>query len=127
MNFLCSLLYVTFQEACPHIAKACRCLGGLCVLRQDPLECLISFICSSNNNIPRITLMLQRLRQRYGQKIEISAEASRFLQDEFILEEPDEFLESFYSFPNLQQLSLATETELRGLGFGYRAKVSFVS
>jgi hypothetical protein len=34
--------------------------------RQDPWECLISFICSSNNNISRITLMLDRLRRMYG-------------------------------------------------------------
>lgn len=35
-------------------AIACR-VPGMRVLRQDPLECLISFICSSNNNIKRIT------------------------------------------------------------------------
>lgn len=35
--------------------------------RQDPVECLFSFICSSNNNIPRITLMLDKLRRSYGE------------------------------------------------------------
>ena len=28
------------------------------VLRQDPLECLIQFLCSSNNNIGKITKMV---------------------------------------------------------------------
>ena len=30
-------------------------LPGVRCLRQDPWECCISFICSSNNNISRIT------------------------------------------------------------------------
>jgi len=33
---------------------------------QDPFECLVSFICSSNNNIKRITQMLDKLKARYG-------------------------------------------------------------
>ncbi len=37
--------------------------------RQDPAECLFSFICSSNNNIARITLMLDRLRSTYGEDL----------------------------------------------------------
>lgn len=50
------------------LTRACRfCVLGSC--RQDPVECLFSFICSSNNNIPRITLMLARLRARYGTSI----------------------------------------------------------
>ena len=34
--------------------------------RQPPEECLFSFICSSNNNIPRIVKMLTALRTKYG-------------------------------------------------------------
>lgn len=30
------------------------------------MECIFSFICSSNNNIPRITGMLGKLRSTYG-------------------------------------------------------------
>ena len=39
---------------------------GLRVLRQDPLECLFSFICSSNNNIARIAQMIEALCVTYG-------------------------------------------------------------
>ena len=46
-----------------------RSLPGLRILRQEPCECLFSFICSSNNNVPRITLILDRMRERYGERL----------------------------------------------------------
>jgi len=77
---------------------------GVRLLRQDPVECLISFLCSSNNNIKRISLMLTKLRMNYGS----------------LLGEFDGM--SYFSFPTLEQLSRAKEEDLRDLGFGYRAK-----
>lgn len=73
---------------------------GLRQIRQDPLECLISFICSQNNNIKRITSMIDTLCQEYG----------TLLDDK-----------KHFSFPTLLQLQGATEERLRELGFGYRA------
>lgn len=78
-------------------------LKGLRILRQDPWECLISFLCSQNNNISRITQMLQDLRTNYG---------------EFICERDGV---KYYSFPTLESLLKVKEEELRALGFGYRA------
>ncbi|KAF4754213.1 8-oxoguanine glycosylase ogg1, partial [Perkinsus olseni] len=39
-------------------------LRGLRVVHQDPFECLVSFITSQNNNVKRISLLLNALRQR---------------------------------------------------------------
>ena len=36
------------------------------MLRQDPVECLFQFICSSNNHISRIHGMVSRLCTAYG-------------------------------------------------------------
>lgn len=47
------------------LAKACKYAGGIRLLRQDSWECLISFIISQNNNIPRIKGIIDRLCSHY--------------------------------------------------------------
>ena len=42
------------------------CLPGMRVLRQDPLECLFSFMASANNNIQRIGHILMYWRVKWG-------------------------------------------------------------
>lgn len=71
------------------------------MLRQDPFECLIQFLCSSNNNIGRITKMVDHVSS-LGTYLG-SVEGFQF-----------------HAFPNLEQLSLVSEEELRKAGFGYR-------
>uniref|UniRef100_A0A8C9GK86 DNA-(apurinic or apyrimidinic site) lyase n=1 Tax=Piliocolobus tephrosceles TaxID=591936 RepID=A0A8C9GK86_9PRIM len=41
-------------------------ITGLRILKTDPVEAFFGFLCSSNNNIPRITLMIECLKRRYG-------------------------------------------------------------
>lgn len=77
---------------------------GLRLMRQDPIECLFSFICSQNNNIPRIKSLVEKICRNYGTNIQT-------------IDDVD-----YFSFPSLEQLSAATEKELQDLGFGYRAK-----
>ncbi|XP_002735040.1 N-glycosylase/DNA lyase-like [Saccoglossus kowalevskii] len=78
---------------------------GIRLLKQDPVENLFSFICSSNNNITRISGMVERMCQKYGEKI---CEVEGL---------------PYYSFPSVSALaSKQTEQQLRELGFGYRAK-----
>ncbi|XP_043704753.1 N-glycosylase/DNA lyase OGG1 isoform X2 [Telopea speciosissima] len=85
-----------FADLAPH-------LGGARVLRQDPVECLIQFLCSSNNNIGRITRM-----------VDFISSLGSYLGTVEGLE--------FHEFPSLERLSLVSEEELREAGFGYRAK-----
>jgi N-glycosylase/DNA lyase len=42
--------------------------SGIAILRQDPWECLISFIVSAFNNIPKIERTLAALTARFGEK-----------------------------------------------------------
>jgi N-glycosylase/DNA lyase len=78
---------------------------GVRVLKQDPTEALIAFICSSNNNIGRISQMMNKLCRHFGLHI---------LTYEGV---------EFYSFPLLESLAIpSAEATLRELGFGYRAK-----
>src|SRR5574341_429951 len=43
--------------------------SGLRLMRQDPFQCYISFICSSNASIPNIKQMLEKICKKYGKKI----------------------------------------------------------
>lgn len=47
------------------LSKACGYAGGIRLLRQNSWECLISFIISQNNNIPRIKGIIDRLCGHY--------------------------------------------------------------
>eukprot|EP00656_Telonema_subtile_P031873 TRINITY_DN34912_c0_g1_i1.p1 TRINITY_DN34912_c0_g1~~TRINITY_DN34912_c0_g1_i1.p1 ORF type:complete len:361 (+),score=107.68 TRINITY_DN34912_c0_g1_i1:70-1152(+) len=104
-------LYDQWAEVDDRMRTVCARIPGVRVLRQEPFECLISFICSSNNNIPRIKLMLTRLRTSYGSEL---ATVPGCLSDGSEL--------TLRAFPSIQQLSAATEQQLRDLGLGYRAK-----
>lgn len=99
-------LYRKWENADPNFAKISQKFQGVRVLRQDPVETLFAFICSSNNNIQRISKMMKNLSLNFGRK----------------LAEVDE-IGDIYSFPTLNSLSQkGIEQQLRTLGFGYRAK-----
>jgi len=76
---------------------------GLRILRQDPFQCLISFIISSNSNIPKIKSNLEKISKKFGKKI-------KFHNQEFFL------------FPNPKKLAKASINEITSCGVGYRAK-----
>jgi len=53
-----------------HLNEAIRSYHGLRIMRQDPWECLIDFVCSSCASIPKITLNLNELSRKFGERIE---------------------------------------------------------
>jgi hypothetical protein len=59
-------LYQEWSTQCDRIQQVVACLPGVRILDQDPWECLVSFFCYSNNNIPRIIKMLSSVRRHYG-------------------------------------------------------------
>ncbi|CAF2315383.1 unnamed protein product [Rotaria sp. Silwood2] len=78
---------------------------GIRVLAQDPLENLISFICSSNNNVQRITKMIKLLCEEYGKQIGTLNGIT------------------YHEFPTIDELDKPNlEQRLRELNFGYRAR-----
>lgn len=105
-------------------------VAGARVLRQDPVECLFEFICSSNNHISRIHGMVERLCRDYGTPIlhastsqASTAAAAVGGKDTVAAAEEEQKAVpdlAFYSFPTLEQLSAASEAALRAEGFGYR-------
>ncbi|MBI2246652.1 MAG: hypothetical protein HYY39_01065 [Armatimonadetes bacterium] len=72
--------------------------SGIALMRQDPWECMISFIVSAFNNIPKIELTLDRLSRRFGTR-----------------------QEGGWMFPSAVRLASATRRELRLCLLGYRA------
>jgi N-glycosylase/DNA lyase len=94
-----------------NMSRVIKSLPGLRIIRQDPVECLFGFICSSNNNIPRIWKMVENLKKHYGKSLFVHAH-----QDYT----PNQSYE-FYSFPSIEALAKCEEQHLRDLGFGYRA------
>ncbi|KAI5847213.1 DNA glycosylase [Morchella snyderi] len=98
-------LYEKWSFRDPHFKKKAPAFMGIRVLRQDPWENLVSFICSSNNNISRIGQMVENLCITFGTLLGQLGETP------------------YYDFPPPSKLTPASvEGKLRNLGFGYRAR-----
>lgn len=52
-----------------YMRKAIERYQGLRLIKQEPWECLISFMCSSASNIPRIKTKLNNLSKCFGRKL----------------------------------------------------------
>ena len=76
---------------------------GMRILRQDPFQCYISFIVSSNSNIPNIQTRLQKLCKKFGEK--------KIIQGK-----------EFFLFPESKKLASSSVTDIAKCGLGYRSK-----
>jgi N-glycosylase/DNA lyase len=80
------------------LTEGIRYAQGLRVLRQPYFETLISFIISANNNVGRISRIVETLCERYGEPVL-----------------------GGWDFPTAEKLATLTTDELKACGTGYRA------
>lgn len=77
--------------------------SGIRILNQELWETIVSFIVSSNNNIPRIKKSIELISERYGEYIGTYRGKKR------------------YSFPEADKLMELSVEELKACNTGYRA------
>ncbi len=71
---------------------------GIRILNQDPLEMIISFIISANNNIPRIKKIIEAICTKVGEN-----------------------KGDYFAFPTLDRLATLSVEDYRAMGCGYRS------
>ncbi len=84
-----------------HLKLSTEFGNGIRLLNQDLWECIISFIISANNNIPRIQGIVERLCEKYGDAITYNNK-------------------KYYTFPDAERLSGVKREDLLFLRAGYR-------
>ena len=84
------------------VKEAIKQYEGLRIFKQDPFQCMISFIISSNSNIQKIKNSLEKITKKFGVKIEIQNK-------------------EFFLFPKPEKLAKASIVEIKKCGVGYRA------
>ncbi len=84
----------------PTLKEAARFAPGIRILRQEPFEALISFIISQNNNIKRISGIVERLCALCGEEIS----------------------EGVYAFPTAEELGKMSAEDLAPIRAGFRAR-----
>ncbi|KAG8931161.1 8-oxoguanine glycosylase ogg1 [Tulasnella sp. 417] len=104
-------LYEEWSKKDPIFKGVKDRFSGIRMLRQDPWENVISFICSQNNHISRISSMVQNLCIHFSPAL-LAVPGDGKSQEQ-----------TFHPFPPPAALAdPSVETRLRELGFGYRAK-----
>lgn len=62
-------IYACLSDCDGHMKSLIRRFHGLRLLRQDPTETLLSFICSAANSIGRISAAIEELARQYGELV----------------------------------------------------------
>ncbi|MFB6242321.1 MAG: DNA-3-methyladenine glycosylase [Candidatus Nanosalina sp.] len=95
-------IFSTFPED-EFLEEAKQELWGLRIVQDEFFSCLMSYLCSPQMRIPRIKEMHNKIAEKFGDVVEVNGIEMR-------------------RFPTLEELSEASEEELRELGVGYRAR-----
>lgn len=85
-----------------HLKKAMDFGWGIRILNQEAFECLISFIISTQNQIPRIKKIIGKLCELFGEKLSYNGR-------------------DYFTFPECGVLASLSEADLAPINAGYRA------
>ncbi len=118
----------TFPDDEPMRAAVAAC-PGLRLLKQDPWECLASFILSSTKQIIQIRQIIALLCERFGEPCGCDAPSQKCGGDASSPVACDEGVAATLlrrgvavtTFPTPQRVAAATEAELRACKMGFRA------
>jgi len=88
-------MLAAIRKADPKLYSNSKEYFGLRILHQAPWKAAVTFVCSQNNNIPRIRKNLAALQEKFGKN---------------------------GKFPTAPALSKASLAQLRSCGLGYRAE-----
>lgn len=88
----------------PHISGAVAACAGLRVLRQEPWECLASFMLSATKQIVQIRQIVATLCERFGDPVTVPVDHT-----------------PAHAFPRPEQLAVLGERDLRDCKAGFRA------
>lgn len=100
--------YPAVLETFPHdepMREAVAACRGLRLLRQDPWECLASFILSSTKQIVQIRQIVAHLCERFGEPCAANGGSPSVVR----------------TFPSAPVIAAATEADLRACRMGFRA------
>lgn len=97
-------IHAIYADICRdrRVAEMVERYPGLRILRQEPWECTVAFICSATSNIPRIHQNMESMADSLGEPLELDGEVR-------------------HTFPSPESLASAGEGFLRELGLGFRA------
>ena len=90
--------------AYPILESSLNFGNGIRILHNSPLEMVIQFIISQNNNIPRIKTIIEKICESYGERID-----------------------DYYAFPTIEQLKSIPLEFFTSIKCGYRDKYLFES
>lgn len=74
---------------------------GIRILKQNLFECIISYIISANNNIPRIKKIINNISKQFGEEVVFEGN-------------------KYYLFPSIEQLAKGRIEDFKAVGAGFR-------
>ena len=104
-------IYAELGARDPKLASIIQESPGLRLLRQDPWECLVAYLCSANNNVGRIGAIIEAVADNFGAPVSLDGKTRR-------------------TFPTAEQLSAnpeASEAKLDELRLGLKRAPNIIA